>query len=138
MDVDEFAEHLALARWRFAGTMPQWPHVYTVRDWWSSADAFRDACRFIEAEGHVIPWPAAPAVAAYHNRYLILGAVKFWAMGPRGDQDRPGDRTVLNCAVAEPDEVARLGEVVSLNHTGAWSDLSTCLLGLIHKGSSHG
>ncbi len=118
--------------------MARWPHVYTVRDWWSSDGEFSDAGLFIEQTGVACPWPPPPAIPIYHNRYLVLGDLMFWAMGPRGDQDHPRQRTVLNCALAAPAQLANYADVANLNQTGAWSDLSTRLSGLIHSGSSRG
>lgn len=137
MDPSTLTAALASARWRFATTMPRWPHVYTLREWWEAGDAFSEACERIEERGRVFPWPRPPMQPRYHNSYLVLAPLKFWAMGPRGDRDEPRDRTVINCALAEPDEVA-YDEVASVNHTGAWSDLLTRLSGLLQAPSSSG
>jgi hypothetical protein len=32
----------------------------------------------------------------YHNRYLVLGSWKYWAMGPLGDLDQIEGKTVTN------------------------------------------
>ena len=70
----------------------------------------------------------------YHNSYLVLAPLQFWAMGPLGDRDEPRERTVINCALAEPDELA-YDEMSSVNQIGAWSDLSTRLCGLLQASS---
>jgi hypothetical protein len=137
MDLLTFTTALTNARWRFAATMPQWPHVYTVRDWWDSDDAFTEACVLIETRGNMLPWPRPPKPPKYHNSYLVLSPLKFWAMGPRGDMDEPRHRNVINCALAEPDELA-YDDVASVNQTGAWSDLSTRLSGFLQTSSSSG
>jgi hypothetical protein len=137
MDLPALASTLKSARWRFATTMPQWPHVYTVRDWWDEDAAFTEACELIEERGRVLPWPRPPRRPRYHNSYLVLAPLKFWAMGPRGDRDEPRWRSVINCALAELDELA-YDEVASVNQTGTWSDLPTRLSGLLQASSSSG
>lgn len=130
-------ELLITARWRFASTMPQWPHIYTLRAWWSEDQSFTDTCALIEQRGQVLPWPKPPATPRYHNSYLVLSPFKFWAMGPRGDQDDQGGRTVINCAIADPDELA-YDDAASVNQIGAWSDLVERLSELLHPSSSRG
>ncbi len=79
--------------------MPQWPHEYTVKAWRPDlADEFEKLCRLIARRGVQEPWPSPPAVARYHNRYLMLDGKKYWAMGPRGDSDPPEKMTVINRA----------------------------------------
>ena len=55
----------------------------------------------IAAQGVVEPWPAAPEKPICHNRNLLVGAHKYWAMGPNGDKDSPEDATVINRADRE-------------------------------------
>jgi hypothetical protein len=135
MDLPALAASVTAARWRFATTMSQWPHVYTVRDWWDADDAFVEVCDLIQDRGRALPWPKPPSRPRYHNSYLVLAPLKFWAMGPRGDQDEPRDRNVVNCALAELDELAH-DDAASVNQTGAWSDLLTRLSGLLQASSS--
>lgn len=134
----EFVQLMSATQWRFANTMPQWPHVYTVRYAWPAPQEFADVCSLIEATGRAVPWPPPPELPIYHNRYLILGQLKFWAMGPRADQDEAKERTVINCAFADRDDLRYAAPMESVNHTGAWSDLSARLSGLLHAGSTHG
>ena len=49
-------------------------------------DEFVAFCRHIQSHGTVEPRPA-PAAAIYHNKYLVIGDHKFWAMGPNRDRD---------------------------------------------------
>lgn len=94
-------DFIAEVRWRFAKTMPDWPHEYTVKAWRPDlVPAFEAFCRHLEEEGEVRAWPPPPAVAVYRNRYLEVGAHTYWAMGPLGDRDRPEDCTVINRAAS--------------------------------------
>jgi len=88
---------ISQVRWQYARTMPDWPHEYTIKAGRPDLhDAFEAFCRLIEAEGTVEPWPPAPAATIYRNRYLIIGCHKYWAMGPLGDRDEIGAKTVIN------------------------------------------
>jgi hypothetical protein len=87
------------ARWQFAKTMPDWPHEYTIKAWRPHAEAaFVAFCQHILDEGAVEPWPPPPADPTHHNRYLVIGEHKYWAMGPKGDCDPVPDKTVINRA----------------------------------------
>jgi hypothetical protein len=89
------------ARWRFAKTMPDWPHEYTVKAWRPESSAtFEAFCQHILDEGVVHPWPPPPAEPIYHNHYLVIGEHRYWAMGPRGDSDPVSDKTVINRAAS--------------------------------------
>jgi hypothetical protein len=134
----QFVRLMSVAQWRFASTMPQWPHVYTVRGWWPAPHEFAAACSHIKGTGRIIPWPSPPEMPIYHNRYLVLDPFKFWAMGPHGDQDGVDEQTVINCEFADHDDLLDCAPTDSVNHTGAWSDLLTRLSGLLHAGSTRG
>src|SRR4051812_980779 len=100
--IDEAVAYIEKVRWQFAKTMPDWPHEYTVKSWRPElVTEFEAFCRLIAQEGFVEPWPPAPARAIYHNRYLVVGAFKYWAMGAHGDLDPPETMTVINRA-ADP------------------------------------
>lgn len=95
--IDDARAYIAEVRWQFAKTMPQWPHEYTVKAWVPElAGEFEAFARLIVTEGVVIPWPPPPAAPRYHNHYLVIGDLKYWAMGPRGDADAPAEMTVIN------------------------------------------
>lgn len=98
-DLDAAGAYIDSVRWKFASTMPDWPHEYTVKAWRPELSAaFEAFCRLIRAEGFVEPWPPAPAQPIYHNHYLVIGEWKYWAMGARGDQGPVEGLTVINRA----------------------------------------
>jgi hypothetical protein len=77
--------------------MPCWPHEYTVKEWrpeWTAE--FEAFCRMIACDGVAAPWPPPPDEPIYHNRYLVIGPFKYWAMGPDGDRNSPEEMTVIN------------------------------------------
>ena len=138
MDLSDLVRLLAAHRWQYATTMPRWPHVYTVRDWWPDDRDFAGACEVIARKGVAIPWPPPPARPIYHNRYFVTDGLKFWAMGPLGDKDLPSGCTVINCAEATAAERELYSGRDSVHQTGAWSDLSARLVSSIQSGSTNG
>ena len=99
-DIEAARAYIATVRWKFAKTMPDWPHEYTVKDWRPELVAgFEEFCRLIQAEGFIEPWPPAPAQPIYHNHYLVIGEWKYWAMGNDGDRGPIEDLTVINRAL---------------------------------------
>ena len=98
-DVEAARAYIAAVRWKFAKTMPDWPHEYTVKNWRPDLAAdFEAFCRLIKAEGFVEPWPPQPAQPIYHNHYLVIDGWKYWAMGTDGDRGPVEGLTVINRA----------------------------------------
>ena len=101
-ELDEAHRYIADVRWRYASTMPDWPHEYTVKVWRPQDTArFEGFCRLIAACGVIEPWPPPPASPIYHNPYLVIGGRKYWALGPHRDRDAPEGMTVINRARAD-------------------------------------
>jgi hypothetical protein len=74
-------EYVAMVRWQFATTMPQWPHWYTVRAWRSDLEPqFEAFARLIRRDGVVAPWPRDSANPRYRNAYLLVGDWMYWTM----------------------------------------------------------
>ena len=92
--------YVATVRWKFASTMPDWPHEYTVKSWRPDlADDFEQFSRLVLDSGIQRPWPPPPAAPIHHNHYLVVGEHEYWAMGPLGDSDPVQDKTVINRAL---------------------------------------
>jgi hypothetical protein len=97
-------EYIEGVTWRFAKTMPDWPHEYTVKSWLPElAQEFMWFCQLIQHQGTVEAWPPVPAEPIYHNRYVVIGPHKYWAMGPHGDRDPVEEMTVINRALLSGD-----------------------------------
>lgn len=100
MTVPATRGYIATVCWRFAATMPQWPHEYTVRDWRPDlVDLFEDFAALIRRAGVVKPWPANAVTPRYHHTYLAVDGWEYWTMGAPIPQT-----TVINRArlVSEP------------------------------------
>jgi hypothetical protein len=76
--------YIARARWRFAKTMPQWPHEYTVRGWAPGSEAdFERMASLTRQLGVVKPWPYDSPDPRYHHAYLEIDGWEYWIMdGP--------------------------------------------------------
>jgi hypothetical protein len=80
---EDARRYVASVTWRFAKTMPQWPHEYTVRAW--RPDLEQGFCAFaslIRTQGVVKPWPRDAARPRYRHPYLELDGWQYWTMSP--------------------------------------------------------
>jgi hypothetical protein len=79
---DDARAYIAMVRWQFAKTMPQWPHEYTVRAWRPEHESeFFEFVALIRRDGVVKPWPRDAATPRYHHTYLELNGWEYWSMG---------------------------------------------------------
>lgn len=60
------------ARWKFAATMPQWPHEYILREW-GNAREFDFVERLIAKYGYKDVWTKGRPPRSY----LVIGTAKF-------------------------------------------------------------
>lgn len=80
--VQDARAYIEVVEWRFAKTMPQWPHEYTVREWREDLTAqFVSFVELIRRAGVVKPWPEGIAVPRYHHTYLDVDGWDYWTMG---------------------------------------------------------
>lgn len=61
--------------WRFAKTMPQWPHWYIVRGEENRCADFDRFAKLIMKYGEDDPWGSTP------RRYLRIAEHKYWVLG---------------------------------------------------------
>jgi hypothetical protein len=80
--VDDARVYIAMVRWQFAKTMPQWPHEYTVREWSSPLEPdFFAFAALMRRVGVVKPWPPESSEPRYRHTYLELDGWEYWTMG---------------------------------------------------------
>jgi hypothetical protein len=76
MTKEELTQHLESARYRFAKTMPQHPHWYTLRETWADETVFEAVAEAIRRYGEKRAW---------HNQrkfvYFDAGGYTYWTMG---------------------------------------------------------
>ena len=70
-DLARVREYIAAFDWKFAKTMPQWPHWYVVRDWGRKRD-FDFFAKFIDKSGYLDQW------GQNHWKYLVVDHFKYW------------------------------------------------------------
>ena len=71
---------MAGRHWRFAKTMPQWPHEYTVRKYEDPAEAqalFEEAVAFIRANGERRTFEPTGKSSLYFD----IDGRQYWTMG---------------------------------------------------------
>ena len=75
LSLDDVAAALLAKEWRFAKTMPQHPHWYTLRKDWSDPAEFEAIVQFIRDHGHKRRWGRATYT------YLDIDGMQYWTMG---------------------------------------------------------
>ena len=91
IDLD-ILEFIKTSRWRFAKTMPQWPHEYVVRNWRPEKEkVFERFIMVIRDQGY-----DAPFLDDATYRYLEIDGWKYWTMG-----EAPNETTIINRARVE-------------------------------------
>ena len=66
---------LESATYKFAKTMPKWPHWYTLRNTWPSDTLFDDAVAAIRLYGKPKKWFHRVFIYYYSGNYM------YWTMG---------------------------------------------------------
>ena len=78
--IEDFKRFVGKRSWRYAATMPQWPHEYTVRrfdDPQAEQDLFEAAVNLIRAQGE----PRVFAPTGKTSIYLDVDGRQYWTMG---------------------------------------------------------
>jgi hypothetical protein len=78
--LDDFKKFIVTRHWRYAKTMPQWPHEYTVRrfdDPQEDQAQFEEAVAFIRANGECRKFEPTGKSSVY----LDIGGRQYWTMG---------------------------------------------------------
>jgi len=86
---EQVVKLLESATYKFAKTMPQWPHWYTLRQTWESSQDFESVVVFIRENGKT---------EKYMNKeyaYFYLNGYKYWTMGTS-----PNQTILINKAIA--------------------------------------
>ena len=102
MTEEEFAAFVTKGRFRFAKTMADIPHAYTLRQW-NEDDEFNAAVQFIRDHGYEQKFFSKTFV------YYDVGPHQYWTMGsPVPDTKlinravRPGEQTDQPLSTEEP------------------------------------
>jgi hypothetical protein len=82
MSRDEAIKALSGATWKYAKTMPQFPHDYTLKESWHGR-AFEDVVVYIRENGYVKKF------SGREYKYLDCNGYSYWTMGS------PIDKTIL-------------------------------------------
>src|SRR5262245_6573558 len=80
-DLARLAALLRNAPWKFAHTMPENPHEYTLARRWVDRRDFIWACRLIRLHGFLEWWPDVDS--GYPYVCLDLDGHHYWTMGGR-------------------------------------------------------
>ena len=81
--------------YRYAKSMPRFPHFYTLKKTWEKAREFERCASFIQRYGY------EHTFGKITYRYISFGGLKYWTMGA------PISETILiNRAVDNPQELS--------------------------------
>jgi hypothetical protein len=80
MTDEDLARFVEAQMWRFARTMPQWPHWYCLRDKCDDQAAFFAFVRHIQCNGYEAEFRPEQRDAWARRRYLDLGDYHYWTM----------------------------------------------------------
>jgi len=86
---EQVVKLLESATYKFAKTMPQWPHWYTLRQTWESSQDFESVVVFIRENGKTEKYMSKEYVYFYLNGY------KYWTM-----EASPNQTILINKAIA--------------------------------------
>jgi len=86
---DSASAFVAAHEWRYAKTMPKWPHWYVVRERCRDDDEFLMFVRFIRQYGYDSKFQSSP------RRYLDFQGYTYWTMGDIEEQTCIINREVL-------------------------------------------
>jgi len=78
--IDDFKKFIVTRHWRYAKTMPQWPHEYTVRrydDPQEDQTVFEEAVAFIRAHGERRTFEPTGESSVYFD----IDERQYWTMG---------------------------------------------------------
>jgi len=101
----EIAEHLTCEQvfkaledhaWRFAKTMPQWPHEYVIRQNWKSDIPWENVVQHMRVHGKA-GYFSPSGKRRTPQIYYVFGGYVFWSMGYALNVT-----TVINRATDEP------------------------------------
>lgn len=89
-DLRKVRAYIKSVEWRFAKTMPQWPHFYTIFEWnpEKSADYYYFAY-LIEKHGTIDPW------GSERWSYLVVDDYKYWVLGNVINRAEPKPNAVV-------------------------------------------
>ncbi len=69
-------KYINSVRWKYAASMPRWPHEYTLKEWdLSKADIFNKFVVIIREQGYEGFFFKKRLI------YLDIGEYKYWTMG---------------------------------------------------------
>lgn len=72
----ELKEYIKTIKWKYAKSMPQYPHEYTVREWYPEKDEmFKKFVMFIRKYGY------DEYFYKRKMRYYNIDGYKYWTMG---------------------------------------------------------
>lgn len=99
-------ENILNTEFKFASSMPQWPHWYTVRKNWENDQDFVDAVMFIRENGYPHYFNGREYI------YFTINGIDYWTMGAPINRDGKPYTIIINKAKHEYEtEYDRIADV---------------------------
>jgi len=84
--MEEIRAFIEAVEWRYAKTMPQWPHYYNVLRW--NPDKREGFYKLVDAifnHGYKEPWPRPPEKPIRTVTYFNVDGWRYWVMSVKAE-----------------------------------------------------
>lgn len=84
--MEEIRKFIGAVEWRYAKTMPQWPHYYNVLSWNpEKKEGFDKLVDAILHHGYKEPWPKPPEKSIRVVTYFNVDGWRYWVMSTKAE-----------------------------------------------------
>lgn len=82
-DLNRIEKYISSVKWKYASSMPRWPHWYTVYEW--DIDKYEEFVVFVK---YIRECGYKEKFFKKELIYFVIGEYKYWTMGNPIDQTK--------------------------------------------------